>query len=554
MAFEIKLTSSLEKIFGDTDIKTVQELDEISGLRGERVSFQLVCRATGVGRSLRVRAELSGPFEDTAIYEVGQVPCRLPAYEGHDANYLRVTPGMFPDPLLDTCHDEVRLPWGQCVSFWVSVTIPQDARAGRYPVKVTLIQLKENGEQVLDDATFTVRVIPVALPPLEDDFVVSQWFHNDCLATQYHVDVFSEEHWEIISRYMKNAAWSGINTIFVPLVTPPLDTAVGAERPTVQLVDITRQNGVYSFAFEKLERYIKLAQSHGFRFFELCHLYSQWGATAAPKIMATVDGKYTRLFGWDTDSLSEEYGSFLRQFLSAVIAFFRERGLLEKTLFHISDEPAPEHVDTYKKAVGCLSETLKDCTTIDALSHIEYYEEGLVKRPIPSLYNVEHFLEHGVPRCFTYYCCGQDVDVSNRFIAMPSARNRILGMQMFKYDIGGFLQWGYNFWYSQLSRRAIDPYWVTDSDCAFPSGDAFSVYPGEDGYPVASLRQVVFYEGLQDLRALLLLMSHKSREELSAWLEECAGGTLTMRQYPTDAQWLLGMREKINQEIEALFC
>ena len=71
MAFEIKLTSSLEKIFGDTDIKTVQELDEISGLRGERVSFQLVCRATGVGRSLRVRAELIGLIE--AVYHFRKI-------------------------------------------------------------------------------------------------------------------------------------------------------------------------------------------------------------------------------------------------------------------------------------------------------------------------------------------------------------------------------------------------------------------------------------------------------------------------------------------------
>lgn len=62
---------------------------------------------------------------------------------------------------------------------------------------------------------------------------------------------------------------------------------------------------------------------------------------------------------------------------------------------------------------------------------------------------------------------------------MPSARNRILGALLYKYNAVGFLQWGYNFWYSQFSKHEIDPFTVTDAGKAFPSGDAFVVYPGE---------------------------------------------------------------------------
>ena len=86
-------------------------------------------------------------------------------------------------------------------------------------------------------------------------------------------------------------------------------------------------------------------------------------------------------------------------------------------------------------------------------------------------------------------------------------------MQLYKFDIHGFLQWGYNFWYSQYSKYPIDPFKVTDAARAFPSGDPFSVYPGEDG-PIVSLRLQVFYEALQDLRALKLLESHIGREKV----------------------------------------
>ena len=38
----------------------------------------------------------------------------------------------------------------------------------------------------------------------------------------------------------------GINMILIPVLTPPLDTAEGGERTTVQLVDITYENGKFT--------------------------------------------------------------------------------------------------------------------------------------------------------------------------------------------------------------------------------------------------------------------------------------------------------------------
>ena len=137
-------------------------------------------------------------------------------------------------------------------------------------------------------------------------------------------------------------------------------------------------------------------------------------------------------------------------------------------------------------------------------------------------------------------------------MAMPSARNRILGLQLYRYGIVGFLQWGFNFWFSQYSLRPIDPYNVTDADDAFPSGDAFIVYPGEDGTPVPSLRELVFNEGLQDMRALQLLESLTSREETVQWLDEQWEKPITLRDYPRDAAWLLTFRENLNRKLAAL--
>ena len=106
---------------------------------------------------------------------------------------------------------------------------------------------------------------------------------------------------------------------------------------------------------------------------------------------------------------------------------------------------------------------------IDALSDYAFYEKGLVEHPIPANNHIQPFIDHGVPGLWTYYCCAQGVDVPNRFFAMPSARNRIMGVLMYLYEIRGFLQWGYNFYNSGFSRKHIDPFSDTHADYSFPS-------------------------------------------------------------------------------------
>lgn len=101
---------------------------------------------------------------------------------------------------------------------------------------------------------------------------------------------------------------------------------------------------------------------------------------------------------------------------------------------------------------------LDETKVIDALSSYNYYEKGIVSKPIVTTDHMEPFLEHGVERLWTYYCADNDAYVSNRLFAMPSYRNRILGYQLYKYNIEGFLQWGFNFWFTEHATKVIDPY------------------------------------------------------------------------------------------------
>jgi hypothetical protein len=124
-------------------------------------------------------------------------------------------------------------------------------------------------------------------------------------------------------------------------------------------------------------------------------------------------------------------------------------------------------------------------------------------------------------------------------------------MQLFKFNIAGFLHWGYNFWYSQYSLKHLNPFISTDAGGSFPSGDPFLVYPGAEG-PLESIRLEVMREALQDQRALQLLESLTGRKQALELLEDGLEQPLAFNKYPSGFQWLLDKRETINQTIKKI--
>lgn len=92
MYFATRTVSSLEKVFCCPELPG-ERLDRISGAQGERVAFQLACRADS---NLILEIECSSPFgEGVSLREVGLVPCTQPAMPD-DPYVLTHRPGLFP--------------------------------------------------------------------------------------------------------------------------------------------------------------------------------------------------------------------------------------------------------------------------------------------------------------------------------------------------------------------------------------------------------------------------------------------------------------------------
>lgn len=536
--------SSLEKIFPDEPCACGSTYEQASMFLNERFSYQLAYYYDGPLLP-NVKVTVESPLKPwITIRKTGLVPSEYPCPPLTDDNVLRRVPGLYPDPLYDIPYDFELLP-GQWRSLFISVGSGCSLPAGTYPVSVFIHT--ETGS-LLGSSTFTITRLDMHLPP--QSLCHTEWFHADCIADWYNTEILSDEHFLLMERYIKTAVTYGCNMILTPLFTPPLDTAVGTERPTVQLVEVRLNDGMYSFNMDLLDKWISMCERAGITYFEFSHLFTQWGAKYAPKIILTSEAGRQQLFGWNTPGDSEEYRSFLSQFLPVLSDFVEKRGLKGRCFIHVSDEPQTEqgHLPSYQKAKAIV-DAFRGCLPVmDALSSYSLYKQCKVDYPVCATDSIRPFLENHAENLWCYYCSAQFRDVSNRFFCMPTARIRILGMQMYKYNIYGFLHWGYNFWYCELSRYPVNPYMVTDASRRYPSGDAFLVYPGENG-PVPSLRLEAMGEAIQDMRALYLLESLTSREAALEFLEEGLEAPLTFSSYPADSKWLLDKRAALNRRI-----
>jgi len=544
--FELRLFSSLVKVFPDKAPLPQPECGKLTALRCETVSFQIAYRYPDNLTRTWGRLIVDSPIADwITTRRVRYMPGSIPrAFPIDNDGYITTQAGVFPDLLQPFDFNRLPMISGQWQSIWFDVEVPIDAKSGNYSITVKIEN--ESGE-ILGDSSTELDVIGAALPSL--DIPYTRWFHTDCLATYYGVEVFSERHWEIIENFLAYAIKHGQNMVLTPIHTPPLDTEVGGERPTVQLVDVSVENNQYTFLFDKLDKWVAMCKRLGIKYYEIAHLFTQWGAKSSPKIMGTKDGVYTRLFGWETEATGAAYANYLSQMLPALTGRLKELDVANQAIFHISDEPEIGHMESYSAARKLVEPHLKGFKIIDALSDYVFYEKGALPIPIASNDHIDSFIEGEVPELWCYYCVAQSYSVANQFFMLPSFRSRILGIQLYKYDIAGFLHWGYNFYYSAYSVHPINPFFETDCDGAFTSGDAFIVYPGADGYPLGSIRLMVFQEALSDFRALRLLESLAGRSFVLAMIDEGLTNPVTFSRYPQSDFYLFNLRRRVNTEI-----
>ncbi len=530
---DVKLLNSLIPIFPDKK-PSGKELKKLTLCQNQASQFQMAFKITDADTSCEnffIRVESDIPI---SIYYINNVPVIHTSSIDND-----LQAGLYPDILLHKktnpkLHNSA-YPWRDFITednedvllrayndswqgIWFCVNeYSKTIKSGVFDIKISLYDTQN---KLLNSVSISVDVLPFKLP--RPKLLYTNWFHYDCLAELYNEKVFTDRYFEILSDYIEKASRNGMNMILLPAFTPPLDTGINDERMTVQLVEVTKTNGKYSFDFSLMKRFIDICRKNGITHFEHSHFFTQWGAKNAPKIIVCENGKYKKMFGWKAKATGKAYVSFLRQYIKSLKVFLAQEKLEKNILFHISDEPNEDMLESYNAARNTIIDLLDGYMVGDAMSHIEFYEKGFCNIPISTTSTIHDFIGK-CDNLWAYYTGLSSLEGrSSRILTISRERNRMLGIQLYYYNIKGFLHWAYNNYYGEQSRYRFNPAINPCGGFALP-GTSYMVYPSFDGKCFQSVRQKTFAEGLCDIRLLQLLEKLRGRDVCNKLIEKHFG-------------------------------
>ena len=200
-----KIISGLDKPLLGSKIEDYKERTNISVLRGEKATFQMIYsldfKEDG-NYSRYVSVKLSGELAKyTTIRDVQSVPAVVNYRGTVDDDFITTEPALIPDVLaplsfggrLSACFCALK-------SLWIEIEIPEDCElSGKADLKLDLEVEKwadETEGPFTSSLALSVDIIDATLP--KQELIFTQWFHHDCLANYYRVEKWSDEHFEII--------------------------------------------------------------------------------------------------------------------------------------------------------------------------------------------------------------------------------------------------------------------------------------------------------------------------------------------------------------------
>lgn len=516
---ELILSSPTVKIF---DKKDAVPVITNKCFTNQSYAFQVVVSGPDGEYPVSVKSDLT-----LSTYQVKKLKGDQYYTKDVDDFYVYSADGYYPELLQKT--DVAKVCDGIAVLYF---TVDGKKQKGNHDIEITVADEK---------ISLSVEVLDGELA--DTDLMITNWLHFDGVSVIYNVKPFSDEFYKIFDKFMTAYVNLGNTMALVPMFTPPLDTKVGGERPTTQLVKVKKRGLKYEFDLSDLDRYIDFCISHGIKYFELSHIFTQWGGKFCPKIIADVKGEEKRIFGWDVKSTSLKYKNFIKQFLGVLVPYLKNKGVFDKCVMHLTDEPTGPHVKRYSYLAKFVKKYNGGIPVFDALSHFDFFKSGAVDLPAVSIGSSEYHLFNN-REILAYYCCCEHKNyLTNRYFHMPLCRTETLGVLLYVENVLGFLHWGYNFYNKRWSISVTDPYTdTTAGDDGFPAGDSFLVYPGETDVEY-SIRYFSIKRAFEDYRLLKTLENKIGRDAVLKIVND--SGFKNKHEYPHDEDYLQKLRETI---------
>jgi hypothetical protein len=489
-AFDVFAASDAVRVFED-GYGAAQPIKEIRvfGLRNEVISAQCVVQARDDLKELSVSISPLKRREGSAVIPAADVQWNFVkgirieknTRKTRPSDLIRPAPALFPD-----CLDNARRSWvskGSLKSVYLTIRIPRDAEPGEYCGEVVAAC---GGMRVALPLVLTVY--PLVLPD-QRHVMVTEWFSTGWFAEFHGTDSKDpEQYFKMLRVYADNMAEHRQNVFRVGLELIRSAQAAG---------------GKFRFDFSRFDRFAQVFWDTG----RMDRLETGFVAQFGPegwsgrqmvlndfRVQDEATGRTRRMAGKE----------FLPQFLPALVKHLREKGWLEKTLFHIADEPSDHNIMAFREAADFVHRCAPELRRLDAIETTHC--RGCLEVWIPKLDHLatwesefEEARRQGNELWFYTVGIFQGGSLPNKTVDVPLVESRLLHWLNYRYGLTGYLHWGFNSWTG-------DPWGAPGQH----NGDGWHVYPAKGGL-LNSLRWEQMRAGLQDYECLWLLEDRIAR-------------------------------------------
>ena len=487
---EFFAVSDLERIFEDGYCcPQPRNAIEIFGIRNEIVSAQCVVRAyektervtVSISSLVHVESSVSMPNNAVEWNCVGSIPIAENTPKYRKSDLLRPAPARFPDYLSDD--REIALEQDEYKAVLLTVKIPDNAAAGRYEGTVTV-----NTDKGSKSIPLSLRVYPLTLPD-ERHLMVTKWYTTSKFRQFHGIDSGDHERfYQMLAVYAENMAGHRQNVF----------------RISLDLIGKTRGGkGKLKFDFSKFDKWADVFWNTGRMDLLETGFVARFGegGWSSKEILL----RDFRVMDESTGRTVTIPGKkFLPRFLPALEDHLREKGWLEKTVFHIADEPSNHNVMSWREASDFVHRCAPELRRIDAIETPHCFDR--LEIWVPKLDHLATW--HDAYRKardkgneLWFYTVGifQRGSYPNKTADVPLIESRVMHWLNYRFGLKGYLHWGFNHW--------------TDDPFEAPGkhrGDGWQVYPKKDGL-INSLRWEQMRNGIQDYEYLWMLENKISR-------------------------------------------
>ena len=482
--FECFAVSDLVRIFEDGyNCPKPQKSLEVFGIRNEHVSAQCVIKANqdlqNVTVSLsplkHIDLSTSIPTNSLEWNFVGsiQIEENTPKYSTTDL--IRTAPAQFPDYLSED--SDVFVKKSNYKTVYLTIKIPRNAEAGEYKGSVAIKTDKAGASLPL-----RLKVYPLTLPD-ERHLMVTEWVTTSNFKKFHDIDASdSERFYEMLKVYAENMAEHRQNVF----------------RVSLDLIKCKRAaNGDLKFDFSRFDKWADTFWDTGRMNLLETGFVARFGEGGwSSKEIVLRD--FRAQIESNGKRITVPGKEFLPQFLPAFENHLREKGWLEKTIFHIADEPSNHNVMSWRQASEYVHRHAPALRRIDAIETAHCFDKLEIWVPkLDHLATWHDVFKRAQSRGYElwFYTVGifQKGSYPNKTVDVPLIESRILHWLNYRFGLKGYLHWGFNRW--------------TDDPFASPGrhrGDGWHVYPKKDGL-INSLRWEQMRNGIQDYEYLYML-------------------------------------------------